>query len=1078
MDVASIFDGAHTASAAADQVIASDGVVEAQKEVDAFSSTQVSPAILQAAERVEGTLVVPVLPTKDSTKLNSTKIDQVAAKIRLSAKAGEEKTHVESTDPMGKMPEAQNSHNLPIETSNAKSRKSLPAVKSARDSKPSAKLKAPTMRESLRGSMNRIAEDAPTIAQQQRKTGNSHNQSALTKLRSKRSHGTIATKPNDTPADDPKSNVDVYSFPEELVSTSKVYTKNAKKMKLDKTKMSSLTESSKQMKIDQLPLSKPSPEIIAKPTNNPASKSLLDEDVEKVRTREEMSELHKPEPSTPEGVPVDEDTIVVSHTKTSAQKRVSLEGRQNDSSVKRDKSVSKMSNSVDHEDNSKMNHQPASITMPRSHVKGSTQQDAFVLSDGDESSEDEYVTEQLRQVPIHRPHVPLEAKDTTQTKIPRTPAYQTENLPTPINTARKTPIIAFDKSGPRNQGSSSSKRKTVYKARPSKRAPLRSKDPNLKMNSGEISAQGSSVVPQNLRSKTKLAKPSTGNVASTVNVALAGLLPSKRQAETTKATEASPKRHKTDHNSDSVAPAAKSERPHGNGDEDMADGILYTFDDFVKSSPLPQESLPEESHAALRTASQLAMPPPKQERQQNKNAQPSIETHRENLSHDEHVTTTRSKEKALKQSHKSHESNRSSSLTRKPEIQVSAKRSKFSMDSVEKPPSHESNRLPRQKTPPEAQMATVSTSLKNNRDKIVPRKRSSQTVDVRGSPIPKNMGDLNHTTVLETYRQQTQQNPDVEDDFNALEAPGVASRNGLSVPLDPLFSRRVKPPLLSSDGILSSRKPQPASPLATSEVLSGLRTRESDNALLLGRASVDTAIPNLFARGSVQKGEDLKQEPSRPSPPDPTQKLDEQLDLLRHRLGKTATITLTTHPAVQTAPTTLVASRDHTIRALHAGHALLTADPRKSPSHPNNTSSDPTQTENLTIWRTALAPHHATLFDDLVSLAHQATQSLIDQDLAFAQSLSDYQVRSQNIISQWEAHQKKFYSQLQASLAKKRALVKAELRDYSGMLKGCGKVIEEVRMEWERNGLEREKVYRDIEAVVERFGQESVDDGE
>jgi hypothetical protein len=46
------------------------------------------------------------------------------------------------------------------------------------------------------------------------------------------------------------------------------------------------------------------------------------------------------------------------------------------------------------------------------------------------------------------------------------------------------------------------------------------------------------------------------------------------------------------------------------------------------------------------------------------------------------------------------------------------------------------------------------------------------------------------------------------------------------------------------------------------------------------------------------------------------------------------------------------------------------------------------------------------------------------------------------------------------------------------MLKGCGKVIEEVRMEWERDDIERKKEYRDIEEVVERFGRESVDDGE
>jgi hypothetical protein len=783
----------------------------------------------------------------------------------------------------------------------------------------------------------------------------------------------------------------------------------------------------------------------------------------KFQSKEPKSNANKREPVAAGKDPIEDDTIVVAHTNSSAADERSPE--ENGIDVADEKA-----NDANRDERFEINH-PATVTEPSDqHIKGSSQHQPLVLSDADESSEDEIL------VPVDQlgTKKPATSKFVVGkgTGLPTTPAYQTKQLSTPMNTSRKANIIAFDQSGPRNQGptlSTAKKRPTVYKKVPPKRVPLSKKDPNQKMHTGQDSSKDSSSAVKKIEERKIPAKSRLGNVASTMSDAIAGLLSSKRQPVEDNTKTTSSKRPKLDHDFDSHARLNDATKPtHHDLEASMLDDLLYNFDDFVRTSPSVQQDSPAKPQIALRTASQLAMPPPKTAVMESNQSKSAFD-HEANLR--THSSPSRLANHRSNKSVRSHKSDDSALSRRKPENTEQERTNHKLTFTGEQTESSGTKRVRLQETPAEAQMVTT-TAQQGHRDSSSARRKSSQTVDIRGSPVPRDMEIVDQSTVLEAYCHRTQQSPDSEE---AIEdelppPPPTFAANTDSANLETLRSLRTITPLLGSGDILSSHKPRPAAPLADSKMVTGLRTRKGDSALLLGRGSADITTPNPFIQETLQKGKSPVGAPSFPLLPDPTRKLDEQLDLIRHRLSKSKTIASTSHPNISHAAVSgaLDASRETTIRALTAGHALL-----RAPSDPNSSASPAKAQQNLTIWRSALRPHHLNLFDELVSLAHRATQSLVDQDTAFAQSLSDYQRRSLTIIEKWEEHQKAFYAQLQNSLHKKRELVTAELKAYVKNFEGCADAARKVRVEWEGQKEARRKVDERVEGVLRRFGGES-----
>jgi hypothetical protein len=703
-------------------------------------------------------------------------------------------------------------------------------------------------------------------------------------------------------------------------------------------------------------------------------------------------------------------------------------------------------------------------------IAGSSQHHALVVSDADESSElseeDEYLPP-VNQLGNTRP---VSSKDDLSKgkSLPTTPALQAKQVSTPLNSSRKANIIAFDKSGPRNQGSTISttkKRPVVYKKTLPKRAPLSKKDPNQKMHVDKASDKGNSSVVKKIEERQKPAKSKLGNVASTMSDAIAGLLPSKRQPVVEETATSSSKRQKLDHDSEKHASEEDDPKPiQHDYDARLEDDLLYNFDDFVRSTSPEQQVSPVKPKVVPRTASQLAMPPPKDTRQESRPAKSAVaQADAPAHSSSSRLGGHRSDRDVTRKI------NKSDLPTTKPNVIDQGKISDEPSVLPQQVESSSTRRVRMQETPPKAQM--ITTTAKRSRDGSSTRRKSSQTVDIQGSPVPRGMEIEDHSTVLEMYRSRTQQSPNSEDGVEEDLPPPPPFANNPIADLEALQSHRENVPLLNSDSILNGDKARPSAFFVTLDGIAGLQTRKKDDTLPLGKVHAENTTPNPFVRNILQELKNPKsnEKPSFPPPPDPTRKLDEQLNLLQHRLGKSKLITSKSHPDLSqdSVSNTLTKSRETTIRALTAGHALLTA-----PSDPKTTLSPSKLHHNLSTWRSALPPQHLNLFDELVSLAHRATQNLMDQDTAFAHSLSDYQTRSLTIIQKWENHQRSFYEQLEDSLDRKRDLLRRELWAYEKHFEDCVDAIRKARIEWEGMREERAKSERRVEAVLEEFGEE------
>ncbi|KAK1811430.1 hypothetical protein LTR12_014182 [Friedmanniomyces endolithicus] len=450
---------------------------------------------------------------------------------------------------------------------------------------------------------------------------------------------------------------------------------------------------------------------------------------------------------------------------------------------------------------------------------GGSQANAITLSDRLDSSSSMLSTPEITR-PAAATLARIGPSDTEGRRAPQTPAVfhsspplekseGTHQSPTGLlepAESRRTTIISFDRSGPRNQGTRSAKKSVIGSARTDRTQARRSK--------GRSSPAATST--KSYRTD-RTAQPN--NVAENVGDALAGFL--KTSAKLGDKPVASDNTEAASLRAQSQAPqpiAAPRQPPTDVTDDswtyvaDAVDGREPQARAFVPA----QEAKPLKKPPVDRTASQLAMPPPAIRAESTvKSGQASTSSPTRKIPvTGRGVSITKGSGKAVTKS--SDKRSREEDAFSHP-AQKKSKRTELDTQRTQALAGQPAA-IPQAKvTLPEHVPIREPEPSKRAVRKI--SRHASQGVDINGSPIPKNMVVPENATTLETYNQHAELSPD-----HRLPASAIAARRtATNSPMNPsFFDEILAVPSHQVKTLSSKEKRRPASPREESQAITSV----------------------------------------------------------------------------------------------------------------------------------------------------------------------------------------------------------------------------------------------------------------
>lgn len=291
----------------------------------------------------------------------------------------------------------------------------------------------------------------------------------------------------------------------------------------------------------------------------------------------------------------------------------------------------------------------------------------------------------------------------------------------------------------------------------------------------------------------------------------------------------------------------------------------------------------------------------------------------------------------------------------------------------------------------------------------------SQRVDMVGSPVPFGTVVPERSTALETYAEQIQMS-------SGSLPPSTKIPKKVSVPAridEAALTQELAPPALDVARMSSNSKRLPSAPNEGSEAITGFARMNPGGPLV------------KHVEGSEQ--------------PDPFTSSEEGR-LKPARTSSTSSYRLRIEQAK--AETEKRAPRDSVRGGIDddPDKTLFEAEPRsRLVAHERDrsvsSSSDSSYTDDsnvaqhdLTLWRNALLPHQANLFDELVNVSHRLVQHLVEKEVAASNIVDDYRQRGLALIKEMESSRQKRMQSLVGALVERKKRLRKELSECCGKL--------------------------------------------
>ncbi|KAK3075714.1 hypothetical protein LTR53_000756 [Teratosphaeriaceae sp. CCFEE 6253] len=619
-----------------------------------------------------------------------------------------------------------------------------------------------------------------------------------------------------------------------------------------------------------------------------------------------------------------------------------------------------------------------------------------------------------------------------------------------VDASRRTTIIGFDRSGPRNQGTRSAKRSagdSVLVARsslPPDKVPPGVEATSTRRGLAARHKYGLSSAATSVKSHRTARAAPPKNVAKDVGDALASFLvnPARVALAPTPFTE--PPKSVPRAKERTAVP--QSAQPMDDADDgwtnlgDLGGDTLVDVDAQHTTAKLNATTAKAVTRSSIdRTASQVAMPPPahdatsvtERQRAPTVPAMLSAVQTRAAFSTAEQGTGTTT-ESSFKRLHED------GATVTEPAPKKARVMTQATFDA------HQRNSPTRTTQTTADAHGRIPTARELPARVIAPSKRASrrvsrhtsQGVDMHGSPIPKDMFVPEYATTLETFSQQNRLSSDdptqVSSDAMLLGKVDLQKDSTF-------FEDLLTAPLYQVKVMSSNRKGKPASPHEDSIAMTAIVLGKVDQSKLIIRD--ETAAP---ATDPFTSSED---QPSRALPRDFTSIFSEQLR--RQEAAKKRS--------------------DAEYEDEDPDKTLVEPNPDPSPKRtknvPNNTrqgkavvASSASDLPSIGKWRNALQPHQLNLFDELVAVSHRLVGHLVDQETAMHEAVTDYRKCSIHAIEQIEKQQAHDYQQSLAKMEQQKQAVQSSLthrsedlqkvveatrKKHDGRLRAAGKLNEE-----------------------------------
>lgn len=695
--------------------------------------------------------------------------------------------------------------------------------------------------------------------------------------------------------------------------------------------------------------------------------------------------------------------------------------------------------------------------------KGATQEYAIELSDGSEPSSP------IRSSSMHPSTAPpalttgAHMKQERE-KAPQTPAVPHSSPPIADRTfvlpltaglldaqaSRKSTIISFDKSGPRNQGSASVRRSvpgsalTDRTALSPRRAPLPSEAGSARSRLDARRRKGPSSVATSMKTARVDRVAPASNVAQDVGDALAGFL---------KKPKAIPPGAAVDSHT-LVNGVLQLSDPPGRQEDIMRDGDGFaniddyegtTFVDFEPARPSPLA--PERSTQP--TASQRAMPPPAPKERKKDIAHRAPTVPRMLASEVELQASAVSRKAVAKPGTKR------TTAAKEQEAAPEPKRQKIIADAG--PP------LAQPSTTTAAAIGEVDLVASQPTKVLVPdssrriarkisRHTSQGNVDIHGSPIPKGLIVLDNTTALETFSQQAGLSSDevLAEVATAVHRKHTAGQRDHSSTSD---VQMLPPPSHQPETLSSNTKLQPASPGDESQAITDIVVGRVDDKQLVIRDAAAPPPTDPFTSS----------EDARPDPPKGSTSSIFAEQLRQHA----ARLEDTRRQAASSDPDKTLVEPEVTKKSKPKRMVSISSDESSETSASSYETS--TTMRDVGMWRSALQPYQMNLFDELVNVSHRLVRHLVDRETATREAVQDYRRRGLRLIEQMEQAHAQQYQEYLVELKQRKKRLRRDLNKCSAQVKDAVAAVEGAKAKRNEEAGKRAEEERKLQELMAQY---------
>jgi hypothetical protein len=141
-----------------------------------------------------------------------------------------------------------------------------------------------------------------------------------------------------------------------------------------------------------------------------------------------------------------------------------------------------------------------------------------------------------------------------------------------------------------------------------------------------------------------------------------------------------------------------------------------------------------------------------------------------------------------------------------------------------------------------------------------------------------------------------------------------------------------------------------------------------------------------------------------------------------------------------------------------------------SSSDDSSRDSDSQMVNNdLLVWRNGLLPHQASLFDELVNVAHRLVAHLADKETAAYNIVEDYRRRGSRLIEQMELSHAASLQKHTATLKERKKLLRKELADCGRELKECSDTLAAVQRQRSKRDSLSSKTVAEMQDLIAQY---------